>query len=144
MMKARVFWPIIFLWPFLSASSFEAGILTGRVSDHEEALIGASIKVLKGGLFVRGTLSDIEGRFKMSLAPGIYTVEISYSGYTTSRFENVEIQSGRSTHLKVVLNGQPMIGGCLRLCYPMLIQLDDFTTGQTFSAAQLRRMPSAR
>ncbi len=55
--------------------------ISGKVTDRDgEALIGASIMV-KGT--TNGTVSDIDGKFKLS-APGDATLVVSYTGFSTS------------------------------------------------------------
>jgi hypothetical protein len=70
--------------------------LTGKVSDEKEALIGASVKALKGTDFVRGAITDMDGNFRLSLDPGTYDVEISYTGFQTQRVSGVQVLSGQT------------------------------------------------
>ena len=71
-------------------------VLTGTVKDAKgEDLIGASIKVLKGSELVKGAITDYEGKFRISIDPGTYDLEISYTGYTTSRTTGVQVLANK-------------------------------------------------
>ena len=49
--------------------------LEGTVTDETgEALIGATVKVMRGTDFVRGSATNVEGRYRILLDPGAYTV----------------------------------------------------------------------
>jgi len=75
--------------------------VSGRVSDSEGALIGATI--LEKGT-TNGVVTDLDGNFTINVQPGA-TLVISYVGYETQ-----EIRVGNQTSLNVVLEAQ---GGSL-------------------------------
>jgi hypothetical protein len=78
------------------------GILTGKVVDeYGEGLPGATVKVAEQNM---GTATDVNGNFRLSLAVGIYTIEVGYIGYQTQRITDVRIKDGSSTPLDVALN----------------------------------------
>lgn len=56
--------------------------VSGVVKDSflGETIVGANV-LIKGTL--KGAVTDIEGKFELSLDPGKYTLEVSYVGYTT-------------------------------------------------------------
>ena len=59
--------------------------LSGHVSDFniDDALIGVNIVYAPG----KGTVTDIDGNFALSLEPGKYTIQISYVGYEEQSIE---------------------------------------------------------
>lgn len=56
--------------------------VSGVVKDSflGETIVGANV-LIKGTL--KGAVTDIDGKFELSLDPGKYTLEVSYVGYTT-------------------------------------------------------------
>ena len=76
----------------LNSLTVNTTLLSGKVTDAAgEALIGATVKVLKGSDLVRGTITDYEGKYSLALDPGTYTLEFSYTGYETARIIGVVI-----------------------------------------------------
>jgi TonB-linked SusC/RagA family outer membrane protein len=72
--------PLLFAWLLLVQSAFAQGVLTGRVTDAEtnEPLIGANILINETG---SGTITDVEGRFRLELPGEPVSVTVSYIGY---------------------------------------------------------------
>ena len=61
--------------------SMQAQLLSGKVVDNnQEPLMGATIMVKE---LNKGTSTDVDGNFKVSLPKGKYTIEVSYVGYKT-------------------------------------------------------------
>ncbi|MEM1120963.1 MAG: TonB-dependent receptor [Bacteroidota bacterium] len=82
----------------LLVSSFslfaQDGTLTGKVMDSEgEPLIGANVQVVGTTM---GTVSDLDGKYDLSLTPGDYTISFSYTGFGEIT-ESVTIRSGQTT-----------------------------------------------
>ncbi|HEY3386301.1 MAG TPA: TonB-dependent receptor [Saprospiraceae bacterium] len=70
----------LILWScFLKAET--SGIISGRLLDKAtgETIIGAVVQ-LEGT--DKGTTTDIEGNFRLTVAPGNYTLSLKYIGYT--------------------------------------------------------------
>lgn len=75
---------LLFLFASIIANS-QTFTLSGKVVDKDQKpLVGATvlIKELK-----KGTSSDFEGKFKLKLAKGTYTIQVSYLGYQTKNQE---------------------------------------------------------
>ena len=77
------------------------GILKGRVSDArtQETLIGVTIVIKE--IPNKGTISDVDGNYTISLPAGKYTVAASYISYATIEITNVEVKDGESTTLDI-------------------------------------------
>jgi len=80
--------------------------MSGRVTDDEGALIGATVvatHVPSGTTY--GTVTNMEGRYNFNgmRVGGPYTVEISYIGYGTSLTSNIALGLGDNYVLNVVL-----------------------------------------
>lgn len=71
------------------------GIITGKIVDEVtgEDLIGVSVMV-KGGS--KGTATDIDGTFKLEVAPGTYDLQITYISYQTKIVEKIEVTAGQT------------------------------------------------
>ena len=72
------------------------GIITGKIVDEVtgEDLIGVSVMV-KGG--TKGTATDIDGTFKLDVAPGVYDLQITYISYQTKIIEKIQVEAGQTT-----------------------------------------------
>lgn len=86
---------------FASLLFAQNGTIRGTVIDNKtgETIIGVNVFVLNTST---GTVTDLDGAFSMEIAPGIYTVEISYIGYQTLNIEQVEVKAGQISLLQEV------------------------------------------
>ncbi|MDO7744877.1 MAG: TonB-dependent receptor [Pedobacter sp.] len=77
------------------------GKISGRVLDDKgETLPGASIRVVETGA---GTQTGVDGSYILSIAPGTYTLEVSYISYQSKRITGVVVADGKNTPLDVSL-----------------------------------------
>jgi alpha-2-macroglobulin len=74
-------------------------VLTGIVRDADEGLIGATVKVYMNGTFIRGTITDVEGHYRISIPPGVYQIEVSYTGYVSERSTGIVLLEGQITQI---------------------------------------------
>lgn len=89
---------------FLTCFSLSAqqGVITGTLVDEVSAdpLIGAYV-------FVEGTdkasASDFDGKYKIELPAGTYTLKITYIGFPNKMIEGVIVKEGEITYLDVSL-----------------------------------------
>jgi TonB-dependent receptor len=90
----------------LSAVTFsqaqDKGKIAGKIIDaaSTEELIGVSVGIEGTNL---GAASDLDGKFLITLDPGTYTVVMSYMGYQTKKFPNVEVKAGEVTYIEAAL-----------------------------------------
>jgi outer membrane receptor protein involved in Fe transport len=101
----------IFLLLGLSLSVFaqEKAKISGRVTDAatKEALPSVNVTI-EGTTFGAGT--DANGEyFIINLAPGTYTVVASMIGYSKVRFENVSVNTGRTTIINIPMSSKTII-----------------------------------
>lgn len=77
-----------------------AGIIEGTVYDAKtkETLIGAVV-IVAG----RSYTTDVNGRYKVSIQPGIYDLEIRYVGYETKKILSVGVKQSGTTTLNITL-----------------------------------------
>jgi outer membrane receptor protein involved in Fe transport len=76
--------------------SAQNGTIRGTVFDDKigETLVGVNVLV-KGTS--TGATTDLDGKFSINIAPGKYTLLVSFISYQTLTIENVEVKSGDVT-----------------------------------------------
>lgn len=79
----------------------------GRITDkkYKEPLTGATVMV-EGS--TKGTTADIDGNYTLNVAPGKYTLVISYVSYKTLKMPNVVVTKGTPTELNIELEEASM------------------------------------
>ncbi|MCI5080857.1 MAG: TonB-dependent receptor [Saprospiraceae bacterium] len=77
----------------------QEGIIRGTVFDDGfgESVIGANVALAEDPSI--GTSTDLDGAFSISVAPGTYTVTVSYIGYQTVSISDVVVTDGEVTVL---------------------------------------------
>ena len=90
----------IFMMLFAALSvSAQNGTISGNVTDGNEGLIGASVQIVGTST---GTVTDFDGNYSISIAPGDYTIEVTYVGFSTQKKE-VSISGGSSNTIDFLL-----------------------------------------
>ncbi len=120
-------------------------VLSGKVSgDDGEALIGATVKVLRGADFVRGTITDYDGNYRVApLDPGTYDVEISYTGFAVQRITGVKVLTNQITFLDATMSSNTVIQGVEVTAFKVpLIEQDKTSGGQTLTSDQIKNLPT--
>lgn len=118
-------------------------VLSGTVKDDKEALIGASVKVLKGDEMIRGSITDFDGNFRMQLDPGTYDVEITYTGYQTQKIAGVQVLVGKLNDMGPVVMSNSVLTEVVITSYKVpLIEKDKTSGGQTLTSDQIKNLPT--
>lgn len=133
------------LLPFLLAAYFaqsQTASLQGKVSDDQETLVGATVKLVQGGEIVKGMTTNVRGEFHCIVEPGRYELEVLYTGYGLKKIEKLEVLPGKTNFLEVTLSTslyfRQYYNGCT---YPIpMIRVDETSSGRTFTADQIRHM----
>ena len=103
-MKKLFYFNLLFIHntPNQTAQSNTPGHLRGVIRDQKsgEILIGTTVQALNTSV---GTVTDLDGKYDLTLPPGTYTIQISLVGYTPQKIENVNIRSGLGTELDILL-----------------------------------------
>lgn len=118
--------------------------LQGKVTDGTEPLIGATVKVLKGADFVRGTITDFDGNYQLApLDPGTYDVEFSYTGFATQKVTGVKIIVSQITFLDAVMTSNTVLTTAEVVAFKVpLIEQDKTQGGQTLTSDQIKNLPT--
>ena len=96
-MQRFIFQFIFLIIMSLSANS-QSGTIRGIVFDGEtgEYLVGVTVYEESTQT---GTITDLDGNFNMNIAPGTYSIRISYISYESLQITDVEVSSGEVTSL---------------------------------------------
>jgi outer membrane receptor for ferrienterochelin and colicins len=107
----------------------QQGTIAGRVvdSDTNQPVQAAQVSVLGAGRG-QGTLTDAQGAFSLSLAPGSYSLAIQFIGYQEARVDGIAVTRGGTTSMTVSL-------------VPMALALDPFSV--TVSRGRSERTSAA-
>lgn len=121
----------------------QSTVLTGNVTDGKEGLIGATVKVLKGTEFVRGSITDYNGDYRIQLDPGTYDVEFSYTGFAAQRISGVRALVGQITTQNITLSTSTVLDEVVVVAYKVpLIEQDKTSSGQTLTSDQIKNLPT--
>lgn len=122
-----------------------AGSLAGHVRDDDGSPVSGAVVIATrlDGAIVRRDLSGIDGRYRLGLLPpGAYTLQARRLGYRPSSQPAVEVESGRSTDIDIVLRHAPaaldpvVVGAA-----PNAIDLEDTRFGTRLEDAELSALP---
>lgn len=80
------------------------GKISGKVTDEKGMPVTSATLVVKGT--GNGTVTDIDGLFTLSEAPGTYTIEIRYTGYKTKEVDDVTVTDGGVATLNIAIEKQ--------------------------------------
>lgn len=78
------------------------GKLTGKITDSSTNLSLSGVSITPKGTN-KGTASINDGSYILTLSPGTYTIIYSYTGYATKPISEIEIKSGETTYLDIIL-----------------------------------------
>lgn len=116
-------------------------ILQGTVRDDKEVLVGATVKVTKGGEFIRGAITNTEGNYRLTLDPGAYDVEVSYTGYAVQRTEGVQVLSNKLNSVDFLLTSGLSLDVVEITGYKVpLINKDGIESGGTLTSVQIKQI----
>jgi len=91
---------LVFIMCLWVTATAQMGTLTGTITGEGEPLIGASV-IVSGT--TKGTTTDFNGAYTLSVEPGTYNIEVSYIGFATQTLSTT-ITAGGTTSLDVALS----------------------------------------
>lgn len=123
----------------------QSSMLTGKVTDEKDPIVGASVKVTQGTNFVRGTVTDLEGNFRLSLYPGVYDLEVSYTGFQSQRITGCVVLEGQINKIPNVVMANSILSEVVVTSYKVpLIQQDNISGGQILTSDQIKNLPTRK
>ncbi len=119
-------------------------VLQGKVSDGTEALVGATVKVMKGADFVRGTITDYDGNYRVSpLDPGTYEVTFYYTGFAEQKVTGVRVIVNTINYLDATMTSNTVLTTAEVVAFKVpLIEQDKTQGGQTLTSDQIKNLPT--
>jgi len=146
LMHSRQYIPLLALLIFALVSETElyaqnGGRIVGKITDSSgETLPGVQI-VIDGT--TRGTITELDGFYSLINVPAdTYTLVFRYIGFSTVRIENVEVITGRTTTIDVVLQDQAVVGDEIVITAERpIVQKDRTTTTAFVSREQIQALP---
>ena len=81
-------------------------VLEGTVTESgsNEILIGATVKISRGAEVVKMAVTDVDGNYRITLDPGTYDVEVSYTGFSPAKITGMKALSGQVNRLNITLS----------------------------------------
>lgn len=99
-MGSKLYLILSFLFSSLIVSAQSVQLNGKVVNEKNEPLPGVTVNVTG----IRGITSDVEGRYRINLAPGKkYEIEFSAVGYAAKKVSDIEVGQGLDNELNVVL-----------------------------------------
>ena len=100
MQTLKLFTTLFFL-PLFSNVMGQNGIIRGTIFDETlgEPMISATVAI--EGTTI-GTISDLDGKFNLSVAPGTYTLKFSFISYETIMLNDITVKAGEVTLIENV------------------------------------------
>ena len=132
---------------FTSAPAYPQGAnasITGTVIDSAGGAIPGAAVVVKGESGVSfEAISNSEGLFNVpGVAPGVYTVTVSLTGFKTAVMKDVRVVAGTPASLKAVLEVGQLTETVTVAASSELINTQTATVSSTLNSDQLLRMPT--
>lgn len=123
-------------------AQLQSGNLYGTVVGPDGTPIPGVTVTLTGVGAPQTTLTDEQGQFRfLGLSPGLYTVENQLEGFAPARQENIEVNVGRNTEVKLT----PLVEGhVIEVTGSPLLDTRRPAPGQTVTLTELQRIPTAR
>jgi TonB-dependent receptor len=102
-MKNRVLFTAVFAL-FATFLFAQTGTVSGKIIDksNAEGLIGAAVQIDKT---TQGVVTDIEGNFSLTLAPGDYVLVVSFISYETAKIA-VKVKANEVTSVSYAMEEQ--------------------------------------
>ena len=120
----------------------QAGKIEGKVVDAEtgEALIGANV-VIQGT--TKGASTDIDGNYLiLNVAPGTYTLEARYIGYTSTIVKEVIVRTDLTTKQNFELRPESFEGEEIVVTAKREVIIKDLTSSESrVSSEEINKLP---
>lgn len=103
---------LVLLMLLLSFNSWsQKGIISGTVTEKDNGDAPAYGAIVRVDSTTLGCPADFDGKFKMSVPPGTYSVSCKYTGYAPVVVKNVVVTSGKTTNVDFPLEKAAQLVG---------------------------------
>ena len=95
-----------------TSAAAQNGTIAGRVTDVDggRPVVGAAVQALTAtGSSAAGTITNDEGQYRFSVAPGTYTVSVRRIGYGETERRNVVVSAGGTADVDVALSAVAIV-----------------------------------
>jgi hypothetical protein len=127
-------------------SSESTTTLEGKVMDQDlgDVVIGANVKISKDTKVVKGAVTNLDGKFRVSLDAGTYDVEVSFTGMNSVKITGVQVLNKTANSMETILMGSSdMLDEVIIEKYRVpLIKKDVTSGGQTLTSDDLTPLPT--
>ncbi len=124
------------------------GEITGAVVDNNgQSLPGATITLTGEKLFQKSlaTLSNEQGAFRfVNLNPGEYELEMTMSGFSPFKLVNIQVNAGRTTPVRAILNPARVQEEVTVIAKAPLIETKTPQVTTTYTAETVENIPTTR
>lgn len=136
-----VLW-IVLISQFSSAQTSLAGFITDAKTG--DLIIIASVSLFQNDIVVKRVETDFDGLYLFSkIKPGVYNVEVSYIGYTSTMVVDVIIKENWANRLNVVISEAVLMDDIVIKDYVVpLIDLDESSQGMTVTDKSISSLPT--
>ena len=95
-------WICITILGIIQYATAQNGEIRGKIIEKstDEPLTGATVVIES---LMAGTTADLDGYYILKVAPGNYTVKISFISFSTVELTGVSVEAGRTTEANVVM-----------------------------------------
>ena len=142
---------LLFVWLFAGTVAFAQGGATGAIGGVVQDASGAVIANAKvsvaneaTGEAVRQVATDVSGLFTATLLPvGVYTVEVSATGFPTTKFPGIVVRITETTRMTAVVKVSSVKQVVEVQSQVEQVNTTDATTGQSLGAQTITDLPLA-
>lgn len=138
----RKSWSMLLLWLFGATAVWaQSGKIAGRVTDAAsgQGLPGVTIQIVGTA---RGVVTDLEGYYALiNMRPGTYTVRASFVGYQAQNIENVQVSTGLTETLDIVLREESQVAEVTVLAERPVIQKDVPNSSVSIGSKEVSLLP---
>ncbi len=95
-----------------ASAAAQNGTISGRVTDADggRAVVGATVQALHAtGSSAGGTMTNDEGAYRFSVAPGTYTISVRRIGYGEMERRNVVVDAGGTAEVDIALSAVAIV-----------------------------------
>ncbi|RYD55090.1 MAG: hypothetical protein EOP56_17110 [Sphingobacteriales bacterium] len=123
----------------------QGGAIVGKVTDkNNDAVIGAVVQAIQGGITKAGITTDEEGNYEIKpLDPGRYDVKITYVGFKEQTTTGVIISPDKTTRVNATLSPSTDLVEVEKIAYRVPL-IDPYSPGTSTvrTAEEIEKMPT--